>query len=305
MKSRILAFAGSKQAGKSTCTNFLHGYQLRAHRVIDDFGITKDGDLIVKTTVINAEGKAEKGDAILDVNRSDPEFAEWAAYSMWPYIKNYSFASPLKQISTGLFEIKTDQAYGTDSQKNSSTIFRWEEMPAVITDEKLASQKDIKKLIDKGVLKYHKPGRVTAREFLQFFGTDICRKIYEDVWRARLIKDIEFEEPLIAVVDDCRFPNEAEAIQDSGGKVIRLTRSPYEDSHLSECALSSYNDFDAVVDNSNLSIHETNVEIIKLLNEWGWLAAEIKPEPEPEPEPEPPMPEPQLVGGIHKFKEEE
>jgi hypothetical protein len=45
--------------------------------------------------------------------------------------------------------------------------------------------------------------------------------------------------------------------------------------------------------------------MFKLLNEWGWLASEIKPEPEPEPEPEPPMPEPQLVGGIHKFKEED
>ena len=34
-------------------------------------------------------------------------------------------------------------------------------------------------------------------------------------------------------------------------------------------------------------------------------APEPDPEPEPEPEPEPPMPEPQLVGGIHKFKEKE
>tara|TARA_Y100000361_G_scaffold154096_1_gene178131 strand:+ start:1488 stop:2396 length:909 start_codon:yes stop_codon:yes gene_type:complete len=300
MKSRILAFAGNKQAGKSTCTNFLHGYQLRAQRIVDDFGITDDGSLVVSTKITGADGKSEAANAILDVGRTDPEFAEWAAYSMWPYIKSYSFAAPLKEISTGLFEIARDQAYGKDSQKNSFTIFRWEEMPAVITDEKLAKQKEIKSLIDKGVLKYHKPGRVTAREFLQFFGTDICRKIYEDVWRSRLIKDIEIEQPLIAVVDDCRFPNEAEAIQNSGGKVIKLTRSLYKDSHSSESALSSYDNFDAVIDNSKLSIHETNVEVVKLLNEWGWLASEIKPEPEDESLTQ----EPQLVGGIHNFKKD-
>ena len=301
MKSRILAFAGSKQSGKNTCTNFLHGYQLRAQRIIDEFGITGDGNLVVGTEIINADGKAEAGRVLLDVSRNDYEFSEWATYSMWPYIKSYSFASPLKQISTALFTLGSDQVYGKDNQKNSATIFRWEEMPAVITDEKLAKQKDIKKLIDTGVLRYHKPGRMSAREFLQFFGTDLCRKIYEDVWQSKLIDDILAEEPLIAVIDDCRFPNEAEAIQESNGKVIRLTRSPFKDSHTSEQALSSYDSFDGVIDNANLSIHETNVELVKLLNEWGWLGAEIAPEPKPEEKP----PEPTLVGGIHKFKEDE
>jgi hypothetical protein len=300
MKSRILAFAGSKQSGKNTCTNFLHGYQLRAQRVVDDFAITDDGSLVIGTKIINADGEAETGKAVLDVSRTDAEFSEWASYSMWPYVKSYSFASPLKQISTALFELSSDQAYGNDNQKNSSTIFRWEEMPAVITDEKLAKQKDIKGLIDTGVLRYHKPGRVSAREFLQFFGTDLCRNIYEDVWQSKLIKDILSEEPLVAIVDDCRFPNEAEAIQQSGGKVVQLTRSPFKDPHASEQALLSYDNFDAVIDNANLSIHEANIELIKLLNEWGWLGAEISPDPEPEEKP----PEPTLVGGIHKFKEE-
>ena len=301
MKSRILAFAGSKQAGKNTCVNFLHGYQLRAHEIVDDFGLTDDGSLVVSTNVINADGNVERGKAIIDVGRTDLEFAEWAAYSMWPYIKSYSFAAPLKQISAGLFEIGSDQVYGNDNQKNSATIFRWEEMPSVITDEKAAKQKDVKKLIDTGVLKYHKPGRVSAREFLQFFGTDLCRKIYEDVWQSRLIKDIIAEEPLIAVVDDCRFPNEVKAIQEFDGKVIKLTRSPFKDSHSSEQALASCDNFDGVIDNANLSIYETNVELIKLLNEWGWLGAEIKTEAATEET----SPEPTLVGGIHKFKKEE
>ena len=96
------------------------------------------------------------------------------------------------------------------------------EMPGVITDIKLANQKSIKSLISKGTLKYHKPGRMAAREFLQFFGTDVCREIYEDVWQSRLIKDIIAEEPLVAVIDDCRFPNEVQAVQE-GGEIGRAS----------------------------------------------------------------------------------
>ena len=304
MKSRILGFAGHKQAGKTTSSNFLHGYQLRAQGIIDNFDITDDGQLVIDTEIVAADGEQEKGRGFLDVKRSDLEFAEWAAYSMWPYIKNYSFADPLKQISTGLFEINYDQAYGTDAQKNTKSIFRWEEMPGVITDQKLASQKEIKSLIKKGILKYHKPGKMSAREFLQFFGTDVCRRIYEDVWQSRLVKDIEAEEPLVAVIDDCRFLNEVESIQAAGGKVIHLTRDIYKDSHSSECALDSFKDFDAVIDNDNLSIYETHIEIIKLLTEWGWLASESKTQPPREATPEA-SPEPTLVGGIHKFREGE
>ena len=298
MKSRILAFAGSKQSGKSTCTNFLHGYQLRAHLVIDDFGITKDGKLVIDTDIVGADGEESKSRALLDIQRTDLEFAEWAAYSMWPYIKSYSFANPLKQICTGLFEINENHVYGSDSQKNTKTIFRWEEMPGIITDERLLKHKNIKSLISDGILRYHKPGKMSAREFLQFFGTDVCRSIYEDVWQSRLVKDIEVEEPLIAVVDDCRFPNEAAAIQSAGGKVIHLTRIKSKDSHASECALSSYKDFDAVIDNTKNSIAETNMDIIKALTEWGWLGTEIKREPQSA------ASEPVLVGGIHKFHEE-
>ena len=141
---------------------------------------------------------------------------------------------------------------------------------------------------------------MSAREFLQFFGTDICRFAYEDIWQSRLVKDIFIEQPLLAIVDDCRFPNEVEAISKAGGKVIKLTRSPHDDKHTSECSLSSYKNFDAIIDNANLSIHDTNIEIINLLSEWGWLGTEIAPAPEPEEK----APEPELVGGIHKFKED-
>jgi len=303
MKSRIIGFAGKKQSGKTTSANFLHGYQLRANGIVDNFSITTDGQLIINTDMVMADGEQQSGKGVLDVNRTDPEFAEWAAYSMWPYIKKYSFSDPLKQISIGLFELREQQAYGGDADKNSRTIFRWEEMPGVITDKSLLKKKDIKSLVDGGKLFYHAPGKMTAREFLQFFGTDVCRGIHDDVWQSRLIKDIEAEQPLVAVVDDCRFANEVESIQAAGGKVINLTRDVYKDNHSSETSLSNHKKFDATIDNKNLSIHETNIVIIKLLTEWGWLSAEVRPQPQPQPKTEE-QPKPELVGGIHKFKED-
>jgi len=280
MKSRILGFAGHKQSGKTTCCNFLHGYQLRAQRIIEDFIITDEGKLVIDTDMVLPDGQQQKSKGFLNVKRSDLEFAEWAAYSMWPYVKNYSFSDPLKEISIGLFGLTREQCYGTDKQKNTLTNIKWGSLPI--------SKKEIGKKANK---------KMTAREFLQYFGTNIFRSIKPDVWAERCIKDIENENPLLAVIDDCRFMNEVDAIQNAGGKIIKLTRSIHEDSHSSECALDDWENYDAIIDNKKLSIHETCIEIINILTDWGWLASEVKPLVDENPKPE-------LVGGIHKFKED-
>lgn len=308
MRSRILAFSGCKQSGKSTCSNFVHGYQLRANDIIDGFSITSDGKLVVDTMMINHQGLQERAKAFLDVGRTDAEFAKWAVYSMWPYIKVYSFASPLKEIAVGLFGLSEKQAYGTDIDKNTNTHLRWENMPGVTTycpqKPKVSHESLTEPLtcdFTSDGLVFHEAGPMTAREFMQYFGTDVCRKIHPNIWTDRLLKNIEEESPLIAIIDDCRFPNEADAIQSVGGKVVKLTRAPFKDSHSSESALDNYEKFDAVIDNSNATIHETNLKVIELLDEWGWLGKEVvKEELKPRPEQEP-----ELVGGIHKFREEQ
>lgn len=300
METRIVSFAGHKQAGKSTSSNFLHGYQLRANGIINGFDILVDGSLVIDTVMVDSEGGQQSGKGALDTTRTDLEFAEWAAYSMWPYIKRYSFASTLKEIAVGLFGLKEANIYGSNLQKNQKTHFDWSDMPGVITSAALAKRKDIKQLINKGVLIYRKPGRMTHREFLQFFGTDICRRIHEDIWRTKIIEDIVRESPLLAVIDDCRFPDEIESIQDAGGKVIYLTRSKFTDGHPSESSLDGFSGFDVVIDNQNLSIHETNIKIIQSLDEWGWLGKDVQPEPLTPHDPS----EPTLVGGIHTIKEE-
>ena len=176
--NRILAFAGTKQAGKNTCCNFLHGYQLRSYHIIDHFAITESGELAVDTKVVDAEGNEQQNLGVLDVTRIDADFMEWAIYNMWPFVKHYAFATALKEISMGLFGLTKDQCYGTDQDKNTFTTWRWENMPGV----------------------GKKKGRMKAREFLQYFGSDICREINENVWTDTTIEQIEKESPLIGII---------------------------------------------------------------------------------------------------------
>jgi hypothetical protein len=216
--TRILAFAGKKQSGKNTCCAFLHGYQLRCHHLIEQFVISEDGQLAVNTVSSSESQNGKPSMGLLDVTRTDMEFALWASDNMWPFIKHYSFASALKEICTGLFGITPEQCFGTDIDKNSLTWFKWKDMPGYKGKEK---------------------GRMSAREFMQYFGTDVCRKIHPDIWTDRTLKSIATEEPLIAVISDCRFQNEVDAVQRAGGKVVKLTRGKSGDGHSSETAVDN------------------------------------------------------------------
>ena len=241
---KVLAISGRKQAGKTTCINFLHGYIMKCRDVIEYFDIDENGRLIVNSVFTDSHGEEQKGTGILDIFRKDFNFSIYAKNNIWPIIKSYNFADPLKNLCISLFGMSYEQCYGTEQQKNSPTT--------------------IKKPREKN--KYY-----TAREFLQFFGTDVCRKIRGDIWTSACISQIAEEQSEFAVIGDCRFPNEAESIQKIGGKIIRLTRSPYEDEHVSETALDDFDNFDAVIDNKNMTIDEQNAALLNILFEWGWI----------------------------------
>jgi hypothetical protein len=120
-----------------------------------------------------------------------------------------------------------------------------------------------------------KSGPMTGRDIMKYFGTDICRKIYKGCWVESTINKIKNENSELAIITDVRFPDEVDAILDSGGKVIRLTRNPLEDDHESENLLNpdvyDYSRFSAVIDNSKMSIPEQSTEIMKCFDEWNWI----------------------------------
>ena len=74
MQQHILGISGAKQSGKTTCNNFLHGYQMRFHDVIEKFLMNEKGDLVVNTISLDEKGEEVEGIGVIDVFRTDFEF---------------------------------------------------------------------------------------------------------------------------------------------------------------------------------------------------------------------------------------
>lgn len=179
--------------------------------------------------------------------------------------KTYSFADPLKQdICINILGLTYDQCYGTDDDKNTLTSLRWKDMPGYDITWTWMSD-------------YHDSGYMTARQVMECVGTKIFREIKKDVWSEATIKKIQTEKIDLALIADCRFPNESDAIKNNNGIVIRLTRNPFNSNSDSESALDPYfydwSKFDLVLDNTDISIEDKNKIISKfLLKEKGILS---------------------------------
>lgn len=101
---------------------------------------------------------------------------------------------------------------------------------------------------------------MTIGEFQQKLGTEGMRQgVHLDGWVIALISDYTVGQNWI--VTDVRFPNEAKAIKQKQGILIRIEGDPTGErrlskrdlNHPSETSLDNYNDFDYIIDN-NLSI---------------------------------------------------
>ena len=240
--TRIIGISGKKQSGKSTSANWFHGLVLKEQGLVEDFNIDANGKLAIETF----DQSGQKGWGEFDVGRTDDTFIQYAEEAMWPHVKMYSFADTLKSLAVHLFGLRPEQVYGSEAGKNSLTQFRWEDMPGDTSD-----------IGPNGKICHHK-GPMTAREFMQHFGTDIMRKMYPNIWVDNTIKKILAEGSELAVIPDVRFPNEVEAILSNGGEVIRLSRVYEEDGHQSETCLDPENfdhsKFTYVIENAEIGI---------------------------------------------------
>ncbi len=240
--TKIIAISGKKQAGKNTSANHFHGRVLKNIGHISDFALDQVGNLHVLTK--NDEGVEAWGQ--WDINRRDEEFHQYAEANMWPYVKIYVFADALKELCTGLFDIPYECVWGTDDQKNRvMEHLLWENMPG---NAKKRSKKETG---------FPSEGPMTARQFMQYFGTEVMRKMYGNIWVSNVMKRIARDGSELAVIADLRFPNECEAILNAGGTVIRLTRDIMHDTHESELALDEGNydqtRFTHIIDNAPAS----------------------------------------------------
>jgi hypothetical protein len=262
---KILVISGKKQSGKTSLCNFLYGLKMREKGIIKAFDINNEGDLLVNTSIIDQSGKQTEGVGKFDIERKSPDFIEYCHNIVWPHIKLYSFADELKLFLIRHFGLTVEQCYGTNEQKETNTVLRWCDFNFVLP------VKTISALKKEG--KYN--SYMKAREVMQIFGTDICRRIFSPCWAKPVLESIMVEGSGLAIVSDARFISEIELSREFGAKTVRLTRHKYKDGHSSENELDEYDGFDAVIDNKDMSIREKNESMYMLLKEWGWVEGEL------------------------------
>ena len=244
--TKIIGISGKKQSGKTSIGNFLFGCAMVSNEVVEYATIDDYGSLVVPYEEEDGTLKP----CVFPVDSIHPEMIKYMEENVWNKVKIYSFADSLKRLRVNVLGLTERQCYGTEKDKSSLTQFNWSDM--IFYEEKRTSCP------------------MTAREVMQYVGTDFFRKIYPEVWVDSTIRQIEKDKPELAVIVDCRFPNEANGIKNAGGKVIRLTRNIFgeQDQHRSETALDNYDNFDATIDNHEMSIKEQNETVYNQLIDW-------------------------------------
>ena len=181
----------------------------------------------------------------------------------------FNLADSLKDACERFFNIPLAWSYGTNEDKNRETHIRYRDLPVTFYNEAEIN-----------------PDRfVTVRALLQYFGTEVMRKMDKDVWCNATAKDIEREaferstnvslDLTYAIIADVRFPNEIEYFINRYGEdnviIVRLTRNITNMTHISETALDGY-DFGKYrnyieIDNTSLSEVDKNTLGLKLVQE--------------------------------------
>ena len=271
--THIVGFAGKKQSGKNTACNFILALKLAELGVCNTSRLTDTGGIEV-TDILGESGESEW------LPFEDPFVDTKSLFDneLGGFIRMYALADSLKEVAVNVLGLSHEQAYGTDEDKNTHTDIRWEDMPGIITPSELKKKGFTKKQAQSLGLTVHASGKMTAREVLQYVGTDVFRKINSNVWLDSLFRRIEEEGPELALVSDVRFENEIKGIQKQGGFVVGLNRDPYqnEDRHASETQVGKCLDLcDCIVENSDLSISEQNEQIYYAISHLEEVIPEV------------------------------
>ncbi len=293
MTQQIIGFSGKKQSGKNTSCNFLVGLKLfEAGIVKTGFTIDEYGHLVVGDLYGDTDSAG-----VFDITAPDDFSQKFLLEKVIQHVNVYSFADLLKKnVCMDIFGMSYEQCYGSDEDKKTLTQLKWEDMPGVVTPEQVKSLEGYEtgggtNLLDsietknkkeevsdywsdnidkasgrKWILNtlIHSPGQMTAREVLQFCGTEVFRRMCPNVWSSACLRQVVKDGSELALIADTRFPDEVEAIKSAGGKVVRLLRnSDSKDTHFSETALDKghpnqdgydWSNFDLIVDNRELEI---------------------------------------------------
>ena len=223
----ILGVSGKKQSGKSTTGNFIYSLYMLSASISEEVYINGYGQIVVSDLL----GDRNYAGVFDPTNKDEKDYVKSKVFGkLDPIVRIYNFADPLKQLCVDILGLERHQCYGTDEEKNEKVDCFWNDK------------------------------QCTGREVMQIVGTDWFRTMQPNVWAGASIRRIQKDKPNLAIITDCRFPNEVQAIKNAGGKVLRLSRNPHNSDHISETILDennyNWNNFDYVIDNSSMDLIE-------------------------------------------------
>ena len=100
-------------------------------------------------------------------------------------------------------------------------VFGWDR---TMLEGRTKSAREWREQVDPWWAKRLNMPELTPRWVLQYWGTEVCRKGFnDDIWIASLENKLRNSKDDI-VISDCRFPNEIKSIKAAGGIVIRVKR---------------------------------------------------------------------------------
>lgn len=229
-------------------------------------------------SIIGISGHATSGKdtvgKIIQILTNSPHFTDKTVvdflnkpvlYSKWEIRK---FADKLKDILCLLINCTREQLENTDF-KEKELGEEWWYYKDMVLKEKTFPYAEVKQAFN-NKLNYIlvKP---TPRILLQLIGTECFRNIiHVNTWVNALMSEYDSEKSW--VVTDVRFPNEAKAIKDANGILIRINRIQYNNiaPHESETALDDYNHFDYVIDN-NGSLENLIYQVRHILSKENFI----------------------------------
>lgn len=195
-----------------------------------------------------------------------------------------SFADALKQKACkDILGLTEEQVNGTDEDKNSLTIYKWENLPGEVIARYATHGSSIEwteghnGIVHGQAPVTYREGFMTAREIMQIVGTDIFRNFFDnDIWVNATLRNIEQSSARVILISDVRFPGEVDSIINNGGYVIRLSRDTCQtDPHPSETALDDF-DFKhkncIMFDNKEMDIYQQNAHTKILIDDIFLMA---------------------------------
>lgn len=215
----------------------------------------------MKVLFISGRKSAGKNTCCDLIKKNDPRL-----FPLNQYIKIYSFADTLKELVSDLFNIPLCNFYD-EKLKEEKSILLWENMPhwELMPDNSEFWHRFNYNERPKGFMKH--------REILQYFGTEIMRYMWPNIWAYKTHKKIKEDKPDIVLLSDGRFVNEINIFKNDPScdtKTIRLKRKENQlCKHASETELDSYN-FDYYVPDG-LSIDQTYSHLTNALRLFKWV----------------------------------